>query len=89
RVVVVVAAMVVVIATTPVRSMTVVIMTVAPVTTLLRGTYGMATDYGIMKEEMSKLSGRKSVPGMDSRKRGKWKEKTTRSLRELHGKELV
>nr|GFA46055.1 hypothetical protein [Tanacetum cinerariifolium] len=39
------------------------------------GTYGMATDYGIMKEEMSKLSGRKSIPGMNSRKRGKWKER--------------
>nr|GEV47938.1 hypothetical protein [Tanacetum cinerariifolium] len=36
-----------------------------------KGTYGMATDYGIMKEEMSKLSGRKSVPGMNSRNRGK------------------
>nr|GFB00201.1 hypothetical protein [Tanacetum cinerariifolium] len=33
---------------------------------------------------MSILSGRKSVPGMYSRKRGKWKEKTTRSSRELH-----
>nr|GFC81493.1 hypothetical protein [Tanacetum cinerariifolium] len=52
-------------------------------------TYGMATDYGIMKEEMFELSGRKSVPGMNSRKRGKWKEKTNRSSRELHGKELV
>nr|GEV02470.1 hypothetical protein [Tanacetum cinerariifolium] len=34
---------------------------------------------------MSKLSGRESVPGMNGRKRGKWKEKTTRSSRELHG----
>nr|GEZ44024.1 hypothetical protein [Tanacetum cinerariifolium] len=39
----------------------------------------MATDYGIVKEEMSILSGRKSVPRMNSRKRGKWKGKTTRS----------
>nr|GEV85666.1 integrase, catalytic region, zinc finger, CCHC-type, peptidase aspartic, catalytic [Tanacetum cinerariifolium] len=53
------------------------------------GTYGMATDYGIMKEEMSKLNGRKSVPGMNSRKKGKMERKTTRSSRELHGKELV
>nr|GEY35916.1 hypothetical protein [Tanacetum cinerariifolium] len=52
-------------------------------------TYGMATDYGIMNEEMSKLNGRKSVPGMNSRKGEKWKEKTTRSSRELHNKELV
>nr|GEW49274.1 transmembrane protein 18 [Tanacetum cinerariifolium] len=35
----------------------------------LLSTYGMASDYGIMKEEMSKLRGRKSVPGMNSRKR--------------------
>nr|GEY31929.1 copia protein [Tanacetum cinerariifolium] len=41
----------------------------------LNGTYGMATDYGIMKEEMSKLSGRKSVPGMNSRKRGSGKKR--------------
>nr|GEX88170.1 hypothetical protein [Tanacetum cinerariifolium] len=34
---------------------------------------------------MSILSGRKSVPGKNSRNRGKWKEKTTRSSRELHG----
>nr|GFB80993.1 hypothetical protein [Tanacetum cinerariifolium] len=45
----------------------------------------MATDYGIMKEEMSKLSGRKSVPGINSRERGKMERKTTRSSRELHG----
>nr|GEY81416.1 integrase, catalytic region, zinc finger, CCHC-type, peptidase aspartic, catalytic [Tanacetum cinerariifolium] len=38
---------------------------------------------------MSILSGLKSVPGMNSRNRGKWKEKTIRSSRELHGKELV
>nr|GFC26479.1 hypothetical protein [Tanacetum cinerariifolium] len=44
----------------------------------------MATDYGIMKEEMSKLNRRKSVPGKNSRNRGKWKENTTRSSRELH-----
>nr|GFB65607.1 hypothetical protein [Tanacetum cinerariifolium] len=53
------------------------------------GTYGMETDYGIVKEEMSKLGGRKFVPGMNSRKKGKWKEKTTRSSRKLHDKELV
>nr|GEU69423.1 hypothetical protein [Tanacetum cinerariifolium] len=29
-------------------------------------------------------SGRKSVPGMNSHKKGKWKENTTRSSRELH-----
>nr|GEV12336.1 hypothetical protein [Tanacetum cinerariifolium] len=40
-------------------------------------------------KKMSKLSGRKSVLGINSRERGKWKEKTTRSARELHGKELV
>nr|GEY31687.1 hypothetical protein [Tanacetum cinerariifolium] len=40
------------------------------------GTYGMAIDYGIMKEEMSKLSGRKSVPGVIAVKKGeKWKER--------------
>nr|GEU56154.1 putative ribonuclease H-like domain-containing protein [Tanacetum cinerariifolium] len=33
--------------------------------------------------KMSILRGRKSVPGMNSRERGKWKEKTTRSSREL------
>nr|GEZ44089.1 hypothetical protein [Tanacetum cinerariifolium] len=49
---------------------------------VLDGTYGMATDYGITNEEMSKLSGRKSVPRMNSRNKGKWKEKTTRSSRE-------
>nr|GEY70532.1 hypothetical protein [Tanacetum cinerariifolium] len=38
---------------------------------------------------MSILRGRKSVPGINSRERGKWKEKTTRSSRELHDKELV
>nr|GEY63792.1 L10-interacting MYB domain-containing protein-like [Tanacetum cinerariifolium] len=38
---------------------------------------------------MSILSGRKFVPGIIAVKRGKWKEKTTRSSRELHGKELV
>nr|GEZ84166.1 hypothetical protein [Tanacetum cinerariifolium] len=47
------------------------------------------TDNGIMKEGMSILKGRKSVPGMNSREKGKWKEKTTLSLRELHDKELV
>nr|GEX51028.1 putative ribonuclease H-like domain-containing protein [Tanacetum cinerariifolium] len=45
------------------------------------GTYGMATDYGIMNEELSILSGQKSVPGINSRKRGKWKER----LLSLHG----
>nr|GEY03049.1 hypothetical protein [Tanacetum cinerariifolium] len=35
----------------------------------------MATDYGIMKEEMSKLSGRKSVPGMNSYEKGKMERK--------------
>nr|GEV93392.1 retrovirus-related Pol polyprotein from transposon TNT 1-94 [Tanacetum cinerariifolium] len=38
----------------------------------------MATDYSIMKEEMSKLRGRKSVPGINSRERGKWKERNIR-----------
>nr|GEV47573.1 reverse transcriptase domain-containing protein [Tanacetum cinerariifolium] len=38
---------------------------------------------------MSILNGRNSIPRMYSRNRGKWKEKTTRSSRELHGKELV
>nr|GFC32762.1 hypothetical protein [Tanacetum cinerariifolium] len=38
-------------------------------------TNGMATDYGIMNEEMSILSGRKFVPGMNSRKGEKWKER--------------
>nr|GFB54579.1 hypothetical protein [Tanacetum cinerariifolium] len=33
---------------------------------------------------MSILGGRKSVPGIIAVKRGKWKDKTTRSLRELH-----
>nr|GFD29305.1 hypothetical protein [Tanacetum cinerariifolium] len=33
------------------------------------GTYGMATDYCIMKEGMSILRGRKSVPGMNSSER--------------------
>nr|GEZ86998.1 hypothetical protein [Tanacetum cinerariifolium] len=31
-----------------------------------QGTYGMTTGYGIMNEEMSKLNGQKSVPGMNS-----------------------
>nr|GEX50263.1 hypothetical protein [Tanacetum cinerariifolium] len=39
-------------------------------TTRSSRTYGMATDYGIMKKKMSILSGRKSVPGMNSRNRG-------------------
>nr|GEZ65179.1 retrovirus-related Pol polyprotein from transposon TNT 1-94 [Tanacetum cinerariifolium] len=39
------------------------------------GTYGMAADYGIMKEEMSILRGQKSVPGLSSSKREKWKER--------------
>nr|GEU67167.1 hypothetical protein [Tanacetum cinerariifolium] len=38
-------------------------------------TYGMATDYGIIKEEMSKLSGRESVPGIISREKGKMEGK--------------
>nr|GEZ46025.1 hypothetical protein [Tanacetum cinerariifolium] len=33
------------------------------------GTYGMAIDYCIMKEEMSIVRGRKSVPGMNSSER--------------------
>nr|GEV99389.1 hypothetical protein [Tanacetum cinerariifolium] len=37
---------------------------------VIPGTYGMAIDYGIMKEEMSKLSGRKSVPGVIAMKKG-------------------
>nr|GFB88462.1 putative reverse transcriptase domain-containing protein [Tanacetum cinerariifolium] len=39
------------------------------------GTYGMATDYLLYHEGMSILSGRKSVPGINSRNRGKWKER--------------
>nr|GFC71000.1 hypothetical protein [Tanacetum cinerariifolium] len=47
------------------------------------------TDYGIMKEEMSILRGRKSVPGMSSSERENGKKGTTLSSRELHDKELV
>nr|GEX75295.1 putative reverse transcriptase domain-containing protein [Tanacetum cinerariifolium] len=46
--------------------------------------YAMATDYGIMNEELSKLNGQKSIPGIISCKKGNGK-KTTRSSRELHG----
>nr|GFB03808.1 hypothetical protein [Tanacetum cinerariifolium] len=35
----------------------------------------MATDYGIMKEEISKLNGRKSVPGINSREKGEMERK--------------
>nr|GFB40515.1 hypothetical protein [Tanacetum cinerariifolium] len=35
----------------------------------LKGTYGMAIDYYIMKEGMSILRGQKSVPGMNSSER--------------------
>nr|GFB60447.1 hypothetical protein [Tanacetum cinerariifolium] len=55
----------------------------------VHGTYGVATDYGIMKEGMSILRGRKSVPGINSRERGIGKKRTTMSSRELHDKELV
>nr|GFB08053.1 hypothetical protein [Tanacetum cinerariifolium] len=37
------------------------------------------TDYGIMKEGMSILRGRKSVPGISSRERGNGKKRTTLS----------
>nr|GEZ02933.1 PH-interacting protein [Tanacetum cinerariifolium] len=45
---------------------------------------GIVADSLLYHEGMSILSGRKSVPGMNSRKKGKWKEKTTRSSRELN-----
>nr|GEZ71337.1 tubulin gamma chain [Tanacetum cinerariifolium] len=38
------------------------------------GTYGMAIDYCIMKEGMSTLRGRKSIPGMNSSEREMEKE---------------
>nr|GEY40986.1 hypothetical protein [Tanacetum cinerariifolium] len=53
------------------------------------GTYGMATDYCIMKEGMSILKGRKSVPRISSSERENRKKGTTLSLRELHDKELT
>nr|GEY33616.1 putative reverse transcriptase domain-containing protein [Tanacetum cinerariifolium] len=52
-------------------------------------TYGMATDYGIMKEGMSILRGQKSVPGINSRERGNGEKRTTLSSHELHDKELL
>nr|GEW27655.1 reverse transcriptase domain-containing protein [Tanacetum cinerariifolium] len=45
-----------------------------------RGTCGMAIVYCIMKEGVSILRGRKSVPGMNSRERGNGKKRTTLSL---------
>nr|GFA77034.1 hypothetical protein [Tanacetum cinerariifolium] len=49
---------------------------------------GMATDYCIMKENVH--TKRTEIRTWNnSRERGKWKEKTTRSSRELHDKELV
>nr|GFC63952.1 hypothetical protein [Tanacetum cinerariifolium] len=47
------------------------------------------TDYGIMKEGMFILRGRKSVPGISSSKGENGKKGTTLSSRELHDKELV
>nr|GEW97187.1 reverse transcriptase domain, reverse transcriptase zinc-binding domain protein [Tanacetum cinerariifolium] len=55
----------------------------------LIGTCGMAIDYCIMKEGMSILRGRKSVPGLSSSKRENEKKGTTLSSRELHDKEFV
>nr|GEY24701.1 reverse transcriptase domain-containing protein [Tanacetum cinerariifolium] len=52
------------------------------------GTRGMAIDYCILKEGMSILRGRKSVPGINSRDRENGKKGTTLSSRELHDKEL-
>nr|GFD31040.1 hypothetical protein [Tanacetum cinerariifolium] len=46
------------------------------------------TDYCIMKEGMSILRGRKSVPGMNSNEREMERGNTPPS-RELHDKELV
>nr|GEZ18272.1 hypothetical protein [Tanacetum cinerariifolium] len=46
-------------------------------------------DYCIMKEEMSILKGRKSVPGTSSSGRENGKKCTTLSSRELHDKEFV
>nr|GEX89825.1 hypothetical protein [Tanacetum cinerariifolium] len=46
------------------------------------------TDYCIIKEGMSTLRGRKSVPGINSRERENGKKGTTLSSRELHDKEL-
>nr|GEZ59010.1 integrase, catalytic region, zinc finger, CCHC-type, peptidase aspartic, catalytic [Tanacetum cinerariifolium] len=46
------------------------------------------TDYCIMNEGISILRGRKSVPGISSSEREKWKEGTTPPSRELHDKSL-
>nr|GEV38618.1 hypothetical protein [Tanacetum cinerariifolium] len=53
------------------------------------GTCGMAIDYCILKERMSILRGRKSVPGINSNERENGKKGTTLPSRELHDKELV
>nr|GEV42790.1 hypothetical protein [Tanacetum cinerariifolium] len=45
----------------------------------LQGTYGMEIVYYIMKEGVSILRGRKSVPGINSRERGNGKKRTTLS----------
>nr|GEY67383.1 hypothetical protein [Tanacetum cinerariifolium] len=47
------------------------------------------TDYGIMKEGMSILRGRKSVSGISSSERENGKKGTTLSSRELHDKEFT
>nr|GFD19744.1 hypothetical protein [Tanacetum cinerariifolium] len=47
------------------------------------------TDYCIMKEGMSILRGRKSVPGISSSERENRKKGTTLPSRELHDKEFV
>nr|GEY66006.1 reverse transcriptase domain-containing protein [Tanacetum cinerariifolium] len=53
------------------------------------GTCGMAIDYCIVKEGMSILGGRKSVPGISSSERENRKKGTTLSSRELHDKEFT
>nr|GFA30825.1 cysteine-rich receptor-like protein kinase [Tanacetum cinerariifolium] len=56
---------------------------------LKQGTCGMAIDYCIMKEGMSILRGRNSVPRISSSERENGKKGTTMSSHELHDKEFV